>query len=234
MNRLSFKSASAVIALISILLLCFQTGRAQNYKSHTSGKYPFKAGDGIRINVFPDTTSFLNNIFPIDGRGNATFPIIGKINVLRMTTDDLAKLLKSTFSAYLRSTNMYISPMVRVSLLGGFHRPGLYYVDYDASLWEVVRRAGGPVLEDGVDEMVWERNGDEKSDDLAPLLDKGVSLRAMGFHSGDQIWTPVPGARTFWDAVRDVMPILTFATTTIITYYTIRQQQLLLQYGRRY
>ena len=32
----------------------------------------------------------------------------------------------------------------------------------------------------------------------------GMSLRSMGFKSGDQIWTPSPGDRTVWDTIRDI------------------------------
>lgn len=218
------------ILFFSVVLFAMQIVFAQGKLTPTSSGYPFKVGDGILINVFPDTVSFLNNTFPIDGNGDVTFPIIGKINVLRMTKKDLEKQLKSTFGRFLLSTDMYINPVIRVSLIGGFQRPGLYYVDHNTTLWDLVRRAGGPIREDGVNEMVWERDGDEKSDDLAPLLGSGVSLNKMGFRSGDLIWTPSPDARTFWDTLGDIMPLLTFATTVVMTYFTIRQQQLLFQY----
>lgn len=217
------------ILFLSVLLFAAQFVFAQDKKATRSSAYPFKAGEGIQINVYPDTISFLNSTFPIDGAGDVTFPIIGKVNVLRMTRSDLEKKLKKTFGRFLLSTEMYINPVIRVTLLGGFQRPGLYYVDQNATLWDVVRLAGGPLREDGVTEMVWERSGDEQSDNLAPFFESGISLRKMGFHSGDQIWTPSPDARTFWDAVADVMPLLTFATTAVMTYFTIRQQQLLFQ-----
>lgn len=223
-------SLSVNMLLFSLVFFVYQTAYAQQKQTSPAKDYPFKAGEGIQINVYPDTVSFLNDTFPIDGNGDVTFPIIGKINVLRMTKADLEKKLKATFGRFLLSTNMYINPVIRISLLGGFQRPGLYYVDHNATLWQVIRRAGGPVREDGIRELVWERNGDEKSDDLSTLYGSGVSLKKMGFLSGDQIWTPSPDARTFWDAVADVMPVLTFATTVVMTYYTIRQQQLLIQY----
>ena len=218
------------IFFMSLMLFVYQAALAQKNTSSVTSDYPFKAGEGIQINVYPDTVSFLNDTFPIDGNGDVTFPIIGKINVLKMTRADLEKQLKKTFGRFLISTNMYINPVIRVSLLGGFQRPGLYYVDHNTTLWQLLHRAGGPVREDGVTELVWERDGQEKSDELASLFGSGVSLKKMGFQSGDQIWTPSPDARTFWDNLADVMPLLTFATTVIMTYYTIRQQQLLLQY----
>ncbi len=219
MKNVFEKSFQKIVLPFVLSLLLFQAVQAQKGRRAES-KYPFRAGDGIQINVFPDTSSFLNRTFAIDGAGDVSFPIIGKINVLRLSKDDLAKLLKSTFAPYLRSTSMVINPVVRVSLLGGFQRPGLYYVDYNSTLWDVVRRTGGTIHEEGIDNMVWERNGDELSDELAPLFEKGISLKNMGFHSGDQLWTPTENRRLLQIVLQDIMPVVTFATTLVMTYYT--------------
>ena len=194
--------------------------------------YPFKPGDALFISVFPDTSSFLNGTYPIDDRGFAEFPIIGKMNVSKMTIIELKDVLKATFKSYLRSTDMYIKPLIRVSLTGGFFRPGLYYVDYNSSVWELIRRGGGPTLDEGLYAITWQRDGDD-IDDLMPYFEKGVSLKKMGFKSGDQIWTPNLPPRTFWDITRDLLPILTFATTIMLTYYTIQTNFIYLQSGRR-
>ncbi len=110
--------------------------------------------------------------------------------------------------------------------------PGLYYFDYHQSLWDVVREAGGTSFEDGIKEMVWERNRDEVVDDLIPYFQKGVSLKNMGFRSGDQLWTP-SSDETFWDSFRtDIIPIMSFATTIIFFYFSYQQQLALLQATR--
>jgi len=221
MKNIIGKNFHKIVLVFAASLLLFQTAQAQKGR-RTESRYPFRAGDGIQINVFPDTSSFLNRTFAIDGAGDVSFPIIGKINVLRLTKDDLAKLLKSTFAPYLRSTSMVINPVVRVSLLGGFQRPGLYYVDYNTTLWDVVRKTGGTIHEEGIDNMVWERDGDELSDELAPLFEKGISLKNMGFHSGDQLWTPTENRRFLQIVLQDIMPVVTFATTLVMTYYTFQ------------
>jgi hypothetical protein len=183
------------------------------------------------ISTFPDTSSFLNRIFPIDDRGYAEFPIIGKMNVVKMTIIELQDVLLTSFKSYLRYPNMYIKPMVRISFSGGFFRPGLYYVDYNSSVWETLRIAGGTQLEEGLYNLRWERDGEEV-DNLIPYFEKSTSLKKMGFLSGDQIWTPTTLPRTFWDYTRDIMPILTFATTIWLTYYTIQRDYIYLQAGR--
>ncbi len=207
--------------LISFLLFSFSLAQ-------TDTTYPFKPGDGIQISTFPDST-FLSRVFPIDDRGYAEFPIVGEIDVSKMTEQELVDFIKSTYTNYLRHPNVRVKPVVRISMLGGFMRPGLYYVDINSSLWEAVHLAGGTLLEDGIYEMRWERNHDDVVDDTAPVFERGISLRELGFKSGDQIWTPSPAARTFWDTIRDVMPILTFSTTLWAIYNTYQRDAILLR-----
>jgi protein involved in polysaccharide export with SLBB domain len=198
-------------------------------QSQSTSANPFKPGDGLFVNTFPDSNSFLNRVFPIDDRGYAEFPIVGKVSVSGMSEKQVVDFIKQTFKNYLRYPNVYVKPMVRISMLGGFQRPGLYYVDLNNSLWDAVYKTGGPLLEDGVYEMHWQRNEDDRTSDIAKLFESGISLRAMGFKSGDQVWTPSPNSRTIWDTIADVMPVLTFATSVFIMYNTFRSQTLLLQ-----
>ena len=113
-------------------------------------------------------------------------------------------------------------------MLGGFTRPGLYYVDINSSLWDAVLLAGGTTGAEGVSEMRWERNSDEETDDITPLFESGISLRSMGFKSGDQIWTPSPGDRTVWDTISDILPILTFSVAIFSLYSTYQRESVFL------
>ena len=199
------------------------------YADPSWGEYPFKPGDGLMISTMPDTSSILNGIYPIDDRGFVELPIIGKVQVSKLTVPQLVSFLKKHYESYLRFPNVYVKPLVRVSLLGGFTRPGLYYVDINSSLWDLVYLAGGTLTEDGIYEMHWQRGEDDKAGDLTRFFENGVSLKKMGFQSGDILWTPSPTRRTFWDTVRDVMPILTFATTIWAIYNTYQRDVLILR-----
>jgi hypothetical protein len=103
------------------------------------------------------------------------------------------------------------------------NNPGLFYVSSHASLWEVLRIAGGTTLETGVKDLIWERNENEISDNLIYQFERGISLSSMGFKSGDQLWTP-SDKESFWDVFRsDVLPILAFATSVTFLYMTYQQ-----------
>jgi protein involved in polysaccharide export with SLBB domain len=223
-NRKKAKMAKS-ICIIGLILLLNINGITKATFSYPLQNFKpvFIPGDGVSISTFPDTSSFLNNVFPIDDKGYIEFPIEGKVNVAQMSIAQLEDYLKNTFKAWLRNPNIYVKPVIRVSLSGGFVRPGLYYVDPGISLWDLVRTAGGPVLEGGIYEMKWERNGKEQTSDLVQYFEAGVSLRQIGFKSGDQIRTTAPTTETFWDQVNNFLPLITISTTIFIAYITYQQ-----------
>ncbi len=228
-----FKKMHIVLSFLLILGLG-QSSLAQSKSSipHPDpdwAEFPFTPGDGLLISTLPDTTSFLNGVFAIDDRGYAELPIVGKVRVSKMTVQDLLDFLKKNYENYLRFPNFYVKPVVRISLLGGFVRPGLYYVDINSSLWDVVHLAGGTLTEDGIKELRWQHGKEETSKDIVRLYERGVSLKRMGFTSGDIFWTPSPTRPTFWDHVRDVLPILSFATTIWAIYNTYQRDLIILR-----
>ena len=188
----------------------------------------FLPGDGLWISTFPDTSSFLNRTFPIDGRGYVEFPLVGKVQVSAMTEEQIISFIKNNFRQYTRSPHVSIKPMLRISMIGGFIRPGLYYVEYDNSFWNTIRLSGGPVMEDGLKEMQWERDGESMIEDLTPFFERGVSLRKMGFKSGDIVWTPSPTTETTGDLILKYgLPIITVTTSLVMMWLYYQQNYLI-------
>jgi protein involved in polysaccharide export with SLBB domain len=198
-------------------------------------QYPFKPGDGLNISTLPDTTSIIHRVFSIDDQGYVDFPIVGRVKVSEMKKGELIKFLNTNFRLYIRSEHISVTPMARVSILGGVFRPGLYYVDYHSTLWDVVKTAGGTVHEKGIRELRWERNRNDVVKDLIPYFEKGISLETMGFKSGDQLWTPGIH-KGFWNIfTTDIIPLVTFATSMAFLYISYQQTIYSMQYygGRR-
>jgi protein involved in polysaccharide export with SLBB domain len=247
MNQLPYKKQIyrfmiylMVILQISVIdsnLKAAEPGNPQKVNNSISSKksvvYPFKPGDGLFISTFPDTTSFLNRTFSIDDAGYVYFPITGKVRVSRMTEIELISFLKKNFQKYSRSPNVSVRPMMRVTLVGGFTHPGLYYSSYDNSLWDVIRQAGGFLNEEALKDIQWERNGDEVLDDVNPFIEHGISLQHMGFKSGDLVWTTTPGLENGWDRFsRRVLPFVGLAITIGMFWVTYQQMMLNAQYRR--
>lgn len=209
-----------------------ETADQQASPPQQNTEYPFIAGDAVEISTYPDTTSFLNGIFAITDEGFIEFPIGDVINVTTMTKDQLSQHIRSNYQNYMRSPNLIIKPLMRIAIIGGFTTPGFYYATYDMSLWQLIQTAGGLNNEDAITEINWERNGERVIDDVIPYLENGVSLKNMGFKSGDMVWAPSPTAEDSWQYVATrILPFAAFATSLYLMWVSY-QTMVLLANGR--
>ncbi len=190
--------------------------------SQAEAQFPFKKGDAFRLIVSPDTAHFLNGIFQIDDEGIALLPIIGKVRVDNLSEKKLTAFLDSQYLSYLRYPNVRVQPLIRVAMLGGFFRPGMYYLSPTSSLWDALAQAGGPVREDGLKKIHWERSNVVLKETLLPDIEAGVSLSRIGIASGDQLWVTHVPRRDGWEIFQTgVLPILSISVTTLSAVATL-------------
>ena len=184
-----------------------------------------KPGDAIQILVYPDTTSFLHGVYYIDGDGNIFLPIIGKVRITDMSEQEFIQFVKDNYSNYLKGPNLQVRHLIGVSLLGGFNQPGLYYIDPNATLWQLLELGGGTMRENGLRELRWERNKNIIQSDLISYLESGKSLQSIGVKSSDQFWTPTPDQAGFLEkAGQIVVPFVSIVIASYsiyLTYYLI-------------
>lgn len=182
----------------------------------------FTTGDALQIRVHPDTGSFVNGIYFIDDKGCVDLPIIGYVKATGHSADELALIIRNAYVDYLPQPNILVRPLVRVCLLGGFYRPGLYWVDARETMWGVIRLAGGTQREDGLEKIEWRRNRQILTKDIVPYIEAGNSLSSIGFKSGDQLTVTVRPKQRGWDLFRtDVLPMLTFTISTAASVATL-------------
>ena len=130
--------------------------------------------------------------------------------------------LNSAYLQFLRYPTIQVQPLMRVSLLGGFVRPGLYYIPSSASLWDVVALAGGPQREDGMKKLAWERDGIVVNGSLLPIIQSGASLSTLGVRSGDLIRARQAPKRDGWEIFTTVvLPIIGVAVSAVSTSATL-------------
>jgi polysaccharide export outer membrane protein len=181
-----------------------------------------RPGDGLRIRVYPDSMGFPNGDYPIDENGFADLPIAGRVRVAGETPQKVAQVLRSMYVNYLPRPNVQVRPLIRISLLGGFYEPGLYYIEPYSSLWQAVQLAGGTQRQDGLSRLRWERGGEIVDAQVAGLVGSGRSLQELGFQSGDQLTVTELPRRGFWNIVTDdVLPVLSFALTAATAVATL-------------
>jgi len=196
--------------------------------AHRSFSFAFlKKGDAIRIIVYPDSASFINGIYQIGPDNDIVLPLLGRTKIGGMTENEFVDFINKAFVDQMRYPNAQVQPLIRLSFLGGFHEPGLLYVNPTLSLWDAVRQTGGPLREDGFDRMKWERKGEIIAASLRPGLESGESLYELGFQSGDLIEVTPKPKQYFWDKMNsNVFPGMTFlvtsVTASIAVYSTFR------------
>ena len=198
-------------------------------KNAKTNQFPFTPGDAVWVSTFPDTSSFLNKIYTIDDHGYIVLPIYGKLKVTDMGKKEFETFLKNEFKDYLRFPYLSAEPMIRVSVLGGVARPGLYYFNENHSIWDLLYLAGGTVDEDGLKQMRWERNGKVVKKNLLSYYQTGKSLKTIGFLSGDQIWVKTPGKPGFWDKALKLLPIVSIGVTVFALYITYQRTAVVTQ-----
>lgn len=179
----------------------------------------FQRGDALQIFAYPDTSGFPRGTYIIDYDGYCDLPIVGFTKVTTLTPEMLEKLLLEKYTAYLPRLNLVVRPLYRASLLGGFIKPGLYWVDPRESMWNLIERAGGTQREDGLKKICWEHNGRLVSKTILPYYQTGQSLYSMGFKSGDQLRvTPKPKLE-LGDVFRnDVVPVFSLLISVASVY----------------
>ena len=178
----------------------------------------FQAGDALKITVFPDTAAFPSGIYRIDSDGYVDLPLIGFLHVAGLHIDTLQRLLNEKYVKFLPQPNLTVRPLVRISLLGGFNQPGLYWIDPRASLWSTVKQAGGTQREDGIAKIRWERDSGIVSKNIQPLFQSGKSLYTLEFKSGDQLCVTPRPLQTSWEKFStNILPIASLILSTTIS-----------------
>jgi hypothetical protein len=186
-----------------------------------------KPGNALHINVYPDTSSFPNGIYPIDSQGKVYMPTIGFVDVTLHTDSSFKQLLLHHYMDYITHPVLDVLPMIRLTFEGGFRRPGHYWIEPRASLWQALDIAGGVIREDGIKMVRWKREGVTVNNNLAMQAKSSLSLVDAGFESGDVLMVTARPKRLAWDVfLHEVVPAmsvpLTIVSTGITTYLLYR------------
>ncbi len=209
-----------LVGLVLVSVLVCNTGFAQSFNKR------FARGDALRLTIWQpwqvgaagkNQTLDINGDYLIDSRGYVFFPLIGDVNVLSHNVRTLATDLKEKFSAYMQDPVVVVEPLIRVTLLGAFRRPGTYLVEPDGSFWHLVDIAGGPGDNSDLGRMFIERAGQVIKKNLLSGFENAHTLEELGILTGDQIFLPERKRFRF----RDAFDLLRFSVSLINLYFLI-------------
>jgi protein involved in polysaccharide export with SLBB domain len=209
--------ATIFVASLSISI-CTQT---QDLRS-SQVNWNFQSGDAVSISTSPDT-GFPNGIYIINENGCVDLPIVGLVNISQTKKDSFDMLIKDTYIGYVKGPYLKTHRLIRISMLGGFAKPGLYWINPDATLWNAVYLAGGPTREDGINRMRWERGDQLVKKGMASDFQSGKTLNQLGFESGDQISVTARQKLTPWEIfLQNVVPVLSLSITAVVAAASLR------------
>ena len=168
----------------------------------------------VRIKAYPDTALFITGDYPILADGYAVLPMVGLVKVTSQSEEALAENLTKQYSKFLAFPTLQIEPVIMISFLGGFINPGIRKVNPTHSFAEALTAAQGPVRDDGLSKMRWERGGKVLATDMTSTLESPRSIADLGFKSGDQVCVTLL-------TQRDRLPIISLIASTLLASATL-------------
>lgn len=206
---------SSIIITIAAIISSIIFIQAQDLRG-SQANWNFQSGDAVSISTSPDT-GFPNGIYIINEHGCVDLPIVGLVNISQTKKDSFDMLVKDTYIGYVKGPYLKTHRLMRISMLGGFAKPGLYWISPDATLWNAVYMAGGPMREDGITKMRWERGDGLIKKGMASDFQSGKTLDQLGFESGDQISVTARQKLTPWEIfLQNVVPVLSLSITAVV------------------
>lgn len=164
--------------------------------------YIVRAGDVLRIRVWPDST--LGGQFPVEETGSVHLPLLGALEVGGMALGNLRTLLRAQYGSALKAPAVEVTPLFRVSVLGAVQRPGLYEADPTQTFFDVISLAGGFAANAKENSVRLVRGSEVIELNAGDALESGGGEFGLTLQSGDRIIVP----RGSQFGVRDVLTAL--------------------------
>ena len=190
------KSIKIIATLLWLLFL------VQSVPSSSSAQeYLLGEGDLLRITVYENND--LTTEARVGGDGNISFPLIGPVKVGGLTVGQAEKTI-----AALLDEGYLVDPQVtvfiseyrskKVSVLGEVKMPGLYELNSDVTLLDIISKAGGLTENAGDDAVIKRRStapgveGESVSVNLK-ALNQGSEAANVPVQDGDRIYVARAG-----------------------------------------
>ena len=227
MQFFKIKPVGVLLIIIAGLasLPAFPQSDGLNRWSKSAGSLTiFQPGDAIRIQVWElyenqNNRFNLSADYSINPNGDIILPLVGEVRVKGLTVFELNQILEQKLRAYMKNPLVYVQPLIRVSLIGAFQKPGSYRVPPSSSLWEVIAIAGGPAGGANLKKLSVQRGGKIVITDILNSFEKGYSLEEIGVESGDQIVAPL---RARW-GVQTFLLFINVISSLALLYIRLRQ-----------
>jgi len=151
----------------------------------------FQPNDQILLEVEGDTQ--FTKAFTVGPGPALMLPVIGPIPLAGVQRARVEEYLTQQLRRYMKNPVVHAQVLVRLSVLGEVEHPGFYNVRADGPVSDALMAAGGPTKDAKFGSARVERVAGDPPDagnDLQDAIARGLTVDAMGLHSGDRIIVP--------------------------------------------
>jgi hypothetical protein len=147
----------------------------------------FQVGDRVVVTIVSDAvhrdTVVIRSGRVLELLGTVVVPVTG---VLR---SELRDRITTEVLKYVKASQVEVTPLMRVGILGAVARPGYFAFPSDIPLTEAIMGAGGPSATADVDRSIVRRNNHEfrSSEDTRKAIAGGLTLDQFGMSAGDEL-----------------------------------------------
>jgi protein involved in polysaccharide export with SLBB domain len=147
----------------------------------------FQVGDRIVLSYTSDVrhtdTLIVRSGPSLELPAKAVLPLNG------MLRSELNDRVSTELLKYVKATQIEVTPLTRVGVLGEVAHPGYFALRSDVPLADAIMIAGGPTATADVDRsMIRRSNGEFKSaDETRQAIAKGLTIDQFGLSAGDEL-----------------------------------------------
>ena len=173
----------------------------------------FRAGD--QIELFVRGEDELTETFTVFSGRVLDLPMIGEVPLEGVLRSELEDYLTGIIAEYIREPAVRVESLLRISVTGSVGEPGFYVVYADDLIDNVLMQAGGPDQDADLESMEITRGGRVvwAEGALEEAVIHGRTVDQLNLRAGDRIHVPHQRHRDRWDLFRNVMTVVTGATS---------------------
>lgn len=206
------------LLLAGLLALVPAAGRSQQETG-----YELRPGDKVTIEVFTAAGEKVDVIAGeriLDRNGDIYLPYVGTVRALDLDQASLRELLVASYKGFYEDPVVDVKVELRVNVTGAVGRPGQYFLDPSATLFDALAAAGGANVEYAVvgaqipgnpREVQLVRGAERLTLNLHPA-DISDDVLLMTIRSGDWLHVPPENRTAIRDQVLFWGSLVSFAT----------------------
>ncbi len=132
-------------ALVSIIFLCLILTISSMAAFASEKAFHIGPGDVIEISVWKDPELSRNLVVPPDGI--ISFPLVGSINIKRLTVPELRKIVTQKLSEFIPDATVTIMlteiNSLKAYVIGKANNPGEFPINLETNVMQILSMAGG-------------------------------------------------------------------------------------------